>query len=114
MLLTLCCSEVAGGGVIPTQSSSSHVRHATQYGNHDECRIKQQENEKRLEELLSRISKPESSYVTMQSSYGTMQSSYATMQALHATMQAQLDSILLHIRGLENLAYLIYFFTHKY
>jgi chromosome segregation ATPase len=111
VLLTLCCSEVVGGGVIPTQSSSSHVRHATQYGNHDECRIKQQENEKRLEELLSRISKLESSYATMQSSYATMQSSYATMQsshatmqALHATMQAQLDSILLHIRGLENLA----------
>jgi hypothetical protein len=41
-----------------------------------------------------------------------MQASYATMQALHATMQAQLDSIILHIQGLENLSYPIYFFTH--
>jgi hypothetical protein len=43
-----------------------------------------------------------------------MQASHATMQASHATMHAQLDSILLHIRGLENLAYPIYFITHKY
>jgi len=94
-----------GGDVIPTQSSSSRARHATHSDDDDECRIKQQETEKRLEELLSHIS-------SLESSHATMHASYATMQASHATMQAQLDSILLHIRGLENLAYPIYFFTH--
>jgi len=71
----------------------------------DECRIKQQETEQRLEESLSHISRLEASHTTMQASY-------ATMQASHATMQAQLDSIILHIQGLENLSYPIYFFTH--
>jgi hypothetical protein len=108
-----------GGGVIPTPSSSSRARHPTQFASHNECMIKQQETEIRLEESLSHISTLQASnatlqesYTTLQASNATLQASYTTLQSSYDTMQAQLDSILQHIRGLENLAYSIYFFTY--
>ncbi|XP_062173692.1 uncharacterized protein LOC133879172 [Alnus glutinosa] len=95
-----------GGGVIPTPSSSSRARHPTQFAGHNECMIKQQETEIRLEESLSHISTLQASNATLQESYTTLQASNATLQASNATlqssydtMQAQLDSILQHIRG---------------
>jgi hypothetical protein len=66
-----------GGGVIPTQSSSSRACQAILFDNHDEWTIKQQESEKKLQEIEKRLEES--------------LSHISTLEASHATMQGQLD-----------------------
>jgi hypothetical protein len=74
-----------GCGAIPTRSSSSCVHYAAKLDNHNECKIKQLETEKKLEDSLERQAK--------------MAESQAAMQVECATLRAQMDMILLKLGG---------------